>query len=155
MKKIRFSRKQLVIPYALFLILFVILPLLLIVYYAFTIDNHFSFVNFGKFFTDATKINTLLISLVIGALNTIICLLIGYPIAYLLANKKYNSNKVIVMLFIMPMWINFVLRTAATRDLLTAIGIKGGNMPYLADWHGLQLSSICYFTALFYNVKNG
>ena len=137
MKKIRFSRKQLVIPYDLFLILFVILPLLLIVYYAFTIDNHFSFVNFGKFFTDATKINTLLISLVIGALNTIICLLIGYPIAYLLANKKYNSNKVIVMLFIMPMWINFVLRTAATRDLLTAIGIKGGNMPYLAVMIGM------------------
>ena len=137
MKKIRFSRKQLAIPYALFLVLFVILPLLLIVYYAFTIDNHFSFVNFGKFFSDGTKINTLLISLVIGALNTIICLIIGYPIAYLLANKKYNSNKVIVMLFIMPMWINFVLRTAATRDLLTAIGIKGGNMPYLAVMIGM------------------
>lgn len=75
--------------------------------------------------------------MVIGALNTIICLLIGYPIAYLLANKKYNSNKVIVMLFIMPMWINFVLRTAATRDLLTAIGIKGGNMPYLAVMIGM------------------
>ena len=137
MKKIRFSRKQLAIPYALFLVLFVILPLLLIVYYAFTIDNHFSFVNFGKFFSDGTKFNTLLIIIVIGALNTIICLIIGYPIAYLLANKKYNSNKVIVMLFIMPMWINFVLRTAATRDLLTAIGIKGGNMPYLAVMIGM------------------
>lgn len=112
MKKIRFSRKQLAIPYALFLVLFVILPLLLIVYYAFTIDNHFSFVNFGKFFSDGTKINTLLISLVIGALNTIICLIIGYPIAYLLANKKYNSNKVIGHVIYYANVVNFVLRTA-------------------------------------------
>ncbi len=138
MKKIRFSRKQLAIPYALFLILFVVFPLLLIVYYAFTTpQGAFSFANFGKFFTDGTKINTLIISIVIGALNTLLCLLIGYPIAYILANKKYNSNKVIVMLFVMPMWINFVLRTAATRDLLSAIGIKGGNMPYVAVMIGM------------------
>ncbi len=138
MKKIRFSRKQLAIPYALFLILFIVFPLLLIVYYAFTTpQGAFSFANFGKFFTDGTKINTLIISIVIGALNTLLCLLIGYPIAYILANKKYNSNKVIVMLFVMPMWINFVLRTAATRDLLSAIGIKGGNMPYVAVMIGM------------------
>lgn len=138
MKKIRFSRKQLAIPYALFLILFVVFPLLLIVYYAFTTpQGAFSFANFGKFFTDGTKINTLIISIVIGALNTLLCLLIGYPIAYILANKKYNSNKVIVMLFVMPMWINFVLRTAATRDLLSAISIKGGNMPYVAVMIGM------------------
>ncbi len=138
MKKFRFSRKQLVIPYAIFLILFVLLPLLLIVYYAFTnSEGHLSFVNFINFFKDSTKLNTLAISIVIGALNTILCLLIGYPIAYLLANKKYNSNKVIVMLFVMPMWINFVLRTAATRDLLSAIGIKGGTMPYVAVMIGM------------------
>ena len=95
MKKLRFSfrRSQLVIPYALFLVLFVILPLLLIVYYAFTDANgNIDFQNFIKFFTDETKINTLIISLAIGALNTLICLLIGYPLAYLLANKKYNKN---------------------------------------------------------------
>ena len=137
MKKIRFSRKQLGIPYALFLLLFVVLPLLLIIYYAFSDGEHLSFINFSKFFSDATKWNTLIISIVIGALNTILCLLIGYPIAYLLANKKYNQNKVIVMLFVMPMWINFVLRTAATRDLLSAIGIKGGNMPYFAVMIGM------------------
>jgi len=115
-----------------------VFPLLLIVYYAFTTpQGAFSFANFGKFFTDGTKINTLIISIVIWALNTLLCLLIGYPIAYILANKKYNSNKVIVMLFVMPMWINFVLRTAATRDLLSAIGIKGGNMPYVAVMIGM------------------
>ena len=95
MKKfnLSFRRSQLVIPYALFLVMFVILPLLLIVYYAFTDANgNIDFQNFIKFFTDETKINTLVISLAIGGLNTLICLLIGYPLAYLLANKNYNKT---------------------------------------------------------------
>ena len=70
-------------------------------------------------------------------LNTIICLLIGYPVAYLLANSKVNTNKILVLLFIMPMWINFVLRTGATRDVLTWMGINGGNHPYLATMIGM------------------
>ena len=138
-KKFRFRRSQLSIPYALFLILFVLLPLILILYYAFTDANgqFCYFDNFVNFFADNSKLSTLIISIVIGAINTIICLLIGYPIAYLLANKKYNKSKIMILLFIMPMWINFVLRTAATRDLLGALGITGGNMPYLAVMIGM------------------
>lgn len=138
-KKFRFRRSQLSIPYAVFLILFVLLPLILILYYAFTDANgqFCYFDNFVNFFADNSKLSTLIISIVIGAINTIICLLIGYPIAYLLANKKYNKSKIMILLFIMPMWINFVLRTAATRDLLGALGITGGNMPYLAVMIGM------------------
>ena len=138
-KKFRFKRSQLSIPYAIFLILFVLLPLILIIYYAFTDANgqFCYFDNFVNFFADNSKLSTLIISIVIGAINTIICLLIGYPIAYLLANKKYNKSKIMILLFIMPMWINFVLRTAATRDLLGALGITGGNMPYLAVMIGM------------------
>jgi len=138
-KKFRFRRSQLSIPYAIFLILFVLLPLILIIYYAFTDANgqFCYFDNFVNFFADNSKLSTLIISIVIGAINTIICLLIGYPIAYLLANKKYNKSKIMILLFIMPMWINFVLRTAATRDLLGALGITGGNMPYLAVMIGM------------------
>lgn len=138
-KKFRFRRSQLSIPYAIFLILFVLLPLILILYYAFTDANgqFCYFDNFVNFFADNSKLSTLIISIVIGAINTIICLLIGYPIAYLLANKKYNKSKIMILLFIMPMWINFVLRTAATRDLLGALGITGGNMPYLAVMIGM------------------
>lgn len=135
----RFKRSQLGIPYALFLILFVILPLLLIVFYAFTdsTGNFVGFKNFVRFFTDTTKLSTLFVSIVIGAMNTFICLLIGYPIAYLLANKKYNRSKIMMLLFVMPMWINFVLRTAATRDLLASFGINGGDMPYFAVMIGM------------------
>lgn len=137
--KFRFQRKYLSIPYILFFLFFVIAPLLLIVYYAFTNkgESGISFANFQKFFSDMTNVNVLLISLVFAIANTIICLIIGYPIAYLLANKKYNKNKVIVLLFIMPMWINFVIRTGATRELLTWLKIGGGTHPELATIIGL------------------
>lgn len=136
--KFRFSRKHLMIPYALFLVLFVILPIILILFYAFTDGGgQLSLANLVKFFTDSTKLNVLFVSLLVGFGNTVICLIIGYPIAYLLANKKYNANKVIVMLFIMPMWINFVLRTGATRDLLVWIGLSGGKYPVLATMIGM------------------
>ena len=136
--KLRFQRKNLCIPYFIFLILFVIIPILLIVYYAFTDSNgFFTFDALVNFFSSTNKLNVLLVSLLFGVLNTVICLIIGYPIAYILANKKYNSNYVIVMLFVMPMWINFVLRTGATRDVLSWIGLSGGEHPYLATMIGL------------------
>ena len=108
-----FKRKYLAIPYSVFLILFVLIPILIIIVYAFTETKDdgslgFSFSALVSFFTSPTKINILIVSLFIGMLNTIICLLIGYPIAYLLANSKVNKNKILVLLFIMPMWINFV-----------------------------------------------
>lgn len=138
MSKIRFSRKHLSIPYALFLLFFVVFPLLLIIYYAFTgEDGHFTLGNFTNFFTDNTKLSVLLVSAVIGFFNTALCLLFGYPIALILSNKEYNKSKVVVMLFVMPMWINFVLRIAATRDLLYWVGINGGEYPYLATMIGM------------------
>lgn len=137
-----FKRKYLAIPYSVFIALFVIIPILIILVYAFTGSTedgtlYFSFDALSSFFTSPTKINILVVSLFIGMLNTIICLLIGYPVAYLLANSKVNTNKILVLLFIMPMWINFVLRTGATRDVLSWMGINGGNHPYLATMIGM------------------
>ncbi len=132
------KRKNLAIPYALFLLLFVIVPLLLIVWYAFTDGNgNFSFAAVVSFFTTASKWNVLLMSLFVGLQTTIICLLLGYPAAYFLANRKYNKNAVLVLLFIMPMWINFVIRTGATRDLLLWIGLAGGDHPWAATLIGM------------------
>lgn len=136
--KFRFQRKYLSIPYVLFLLFFVLIPIFVIVFYAFTDKNgKFSLDCLTSFFNDSSKINVLLTSLMYGFGNTIICLLIGYPLARILSNKKYNKNAVIVMMFIMPMWINFVIRTWATRDLLTWIGIPGGKYPELATMIGL------------------
>ena len=107
-------------------------------YYAFSDDTGaFSFDALVGFFTTWTKINVLFISIFIALQTTLICLLIGYPLAYFLADKKVNKNVVLVTLFIAPMWINFVLRTGATRDLLTWMNINGGNYPYLATLIGM------------------
>lgn len=141
-----FKRKYLAFPYMLFLALFVIIPILIIVVYAFTETVvapdgtetlKLSGAAFISFFTNASKINVLVVSLFLGILNTLVCLLIGYPIAYLLADSRINKNYVLVMLFIMPMWINFVLRTGATRDILAWLGLYGGQHPYLATMIGL------------------
>ena len=95
-----------------------------------------------NFFTDPSKLNVLLVSLFIALITTLICLLIGFPLAFFLADKKVNKNAVLVTLFIAPMWINFVLRTGATRDLLTWFGINGGTHPYLATIIGMVQNSL-------------
>lgn len=141
------QRKYLCIPYVIFLLLFVIVPIGIICFYAFTYEYtdpatgvtymKASGQAFLNFFTSRSKLNVLLVSLFIALLTTIICLIIGFPLAYFLADKKVNKNAVLVTLFIAPMWINFVLRTGATRDLLTWMGINGGNYPYLATLIGM------------------
>ncbi len=137
--KFRFQRKYLSLPYILFFLLFVITPLFLIVYYAFTdkVTGHLSFNNLVKFVSDSTNLAVLAISLTYGIINTFLCLLIGYPIAYFLADKRINKSAVMLTLFIMPMWINFVIRTGATRDLLNWIGLSGGAHPEVATIIGL------------------
>lgn len=144
---ITLQRKYLCIPYIIFLLLFIIAPILIIVFYAFTYEVadpvtnatslHLSGQAFLNFFTDWSKLNVLIVSLFIALITTLLCLLIGFPLAYFLADKKVNRNAVLITLFIAPMWINFVLRTGATRDLLTWMGINGGTHPYLATIIGM------------------
>lgn len=137
-RRFYFQRKYLCIPYALFLILFIIVPILIIIWYAFTDSNGMPSWNaLVDFFTSWSKINVLIVSLFVALTTTLICLIIGYPLAYFLADKKVNKHAVLVTLFIAPMWINFVLRTGATRDLLTWMGINGGTHPYLATLIGM------------------
>ncbi len=123
-----FSRKQLCIPYGVFLACFVVLPLLLIVFYAFTDKNGtISFANFIRFFSSTTTITTVVISMMIALITTVVCILLAYPVAYILAKSKLNKGGTLLLLFIMPMWINFVLRAMAMKDLLTILGIFGKN----------------------------
>ena len=123
-----FSRKQLCIPYALFIGVFVVLPLLVVIYYAFTdVNGTFSLYNFKEFFTNTTKISTLLISIMVSVIVTIICLIIAYPVAYILSKMKKSVAFVLLLLFITPMWINFVLRAMAMKELLTLLGIQLGS----------------------------
>ena len=123
-----FQRSSLCIPYGLFLALFVVLPLLLIVFYAFTDENGvISFDNFIRFFSSPTTLTTVIISVLIALATTIICVILAYPVAYILARSNLNKGGTLLLLFIMPMWINFVLRAMAMKDLLTVLGIFGNN----------------------------
>lgn len=141
------QRKYLSIPYIVFLVLFILVPIGIVIFYAFTYEytdpvTGAKYITasgqaFLNFFTSWSKWNVLFVSLFIATLTTLICLLIGFPLAYFLADKKVNKNAVFVTLFIAPMWINFVLRTGATRDLLTWMGINGGNHPYIATLIGM------------------
>ena len=129
---LRFNRKQLCIPYSAFLILFVICPLLVIFYYAFTNSTgEFTFDNLIQFFTNDNTLGTLLYSIAIAAVTTLICLVIAYPVAYILARSKFKKKYVLLMLFVLPMWINFTLRITALKEILTAIETNIAMYPFL------------------------
>ncbi len=128
MKRFSFSRKSLGIPYMLYLILFVILPLVVLVYYAFTDKNgKLSIDNFVQFFTNPNTLGTLCYSLAIALVTTVVCLLLAYPVAYILAVSRLKTKSIMVMVFVMPMWINFSLRITALKEILT---ILEGNLAY-------------------------
>lgn len=128
MNGIRFTRKQLCIPYALFLICFVVAPLLVIVYYAFTNgEGRFTLANLSGFFSSPNTIGTLAYSFAIAIVTTCVCLLIAYPIAYILARSNLKRKYAVVMVFVLPMWINFTLRITALKEVLTVLE---GNLAY-------------------------
>ena len=114
-----FSRKNLGIPYAVFLLLFVVAPLIVLVFYAFTNgQGQFTLENLTGFFTDPNTVGTLFYSFAIAFVTTIVCLLLAYPIAYILAMSELKTKSVIVMVFVLPMWINFSLRITALKEVL-------------------------------------
>ena len=122
MPALRFTRKNLAIPYAIFLLVFVVAPLFVLVYYAFTNgQGQFTLANLTGFFTDPNTLGTLCYSFAIAIVTTLVCLLIAYPTAYILAGSQLKQKSVLVMLFIMPMWINFSLRITALKEILTTI----------------------------------
>ena len=115
------------IPYFIFMVLFVVMPMLLVLVYAFqSSQGGFTFANIARFFTDRDAIATFGVSIEIAIENTLICLLFGYPAAWILANKKLNRSAVTVVLFIMPMWINALMRTLATAELFNMLGVTLG-----------------------------
>ncbi len=128
--RFNFQRKYLAFPYIIFLIGFIVLPLAVVFFYAFTdVNGQPSLDAAYTFFNNPQRITILMNSIWYAVLNTVLCLLIGYPIAMILANKKYNKNTIIVLLFVMPMWINFVIRTWATKDLLYWLGVTANDNP--------------------------
>ena len=152
---VREPRKWYSMPYGIFLLLFIIFPIVLIFVYAFTdAEMHFTFNNIVSLFAkDAykTTFKVIGVSLGVAALTTVICILIGYPIAYILANSKFNKNKILVYLFLLPMWINFVIRTIATKQMLIAIGLDPASNPWLCSIIGMVYNYLPFAILPLYN----
>jgi len=124
-------------PYVALLAVLVVLPLVLIGIYAFT-DQQGSFTiqNFVQFFHRSEAVNTFIYSIAIALMTTAICILLGYPAAYFMAMQSFRTPAVMAMLFILPMWINFLLRTLATVELFHIFGLPLGE--------GALLFGMCY-----------
>ena len=121
------KRSTWAIPYAVFLMLFVVLPLILIGVYAFMDnDGGFTIANFVKFVEQPEAIKTFIYSVAVAIVTTFFTILLGYPAAYILSNKEFNRSKTMVLLFILPMWVNVLIRTLATVSLFDITGIPLG-----------------------------
>lgn len=152
MNKFSFSRKTLGIPYAIYLILFVLAPLLVLFYYGFTNnEGKFSLENFTYFFTDPNTMGTLCYSLGIAFVTTLVCLLLAYPTAYILATSKLKAKSVFVMVFVLPMWINFSLRITALKEILTMLEGNLAYYPFLNSVIGMTYDFLPFMILPIYN----
>ena len=148
----RFSRKTLGIPYGVFLLLFVVATLLVLFFYAFTNgQGQFTLQNLTDFFTDPNTLGTLAYSLAIAFVTTLLCLLIAYPVAYILATSKLKAKSVIIMIFVMPMWINFSLRITALKEILTMIEGNLAYYPFLNSVLGMTYDFLPFMILPIYN----
>ena len=111
-------------PHIVWSVLFIIVPLIFVGYYAFTdvSTGEFTFSNISAFFTK----EYLLIfgkSVKLALIATAICLVLGYPIAYFMTNCKPKTQRLLMILIMLPMWMNFLIRTYALMTLLQDTGI--------------------------------
>lgn len=110
-------------PYAVWMALSTIAPLLFVVYFALTnASGGFTLENL-RAFAQPTYLSILWHSLYLALICTAICLLIGYPAAYFLASKDFSRNQTLFVLILLPMWMNFLLRTYAMMSLMEDSGI--------------------------------
>jgi spermidine/putrescine transport system permease protein len=109
-------------PYVVWMALFIFSPMLLILYHAFVSGGAFTWNNIRNAF-DPLYMQVLGRSIFMGVKATLVCLLIGYPVAYLLSRMKKSTAAMLSILFILPMWMNFLLRTYAWQVILDTQGI--------------------------------
>ena len=125
------SKKLLTGPYLFWAIAFIIIPIIMIFYYGLTdADNNFTLMNLAEI-TTPENLKALGLSLLLSFISTVICLILAYPLAVILSNKSVNSSSFIVLIFILPMWMNFLLRTLAWQTLLEKNGVNNAVLSFL------------------------
>ena len=125
------NKRLLAGPYLFWSASFVVIPLLVIVYYAFTSDEGtFTFSNLAQI-TTPENLKALGMSILLSFLSTAICLILAYPLAMILSQNKVSQTSFIVLIFILPMWMNFLLRTLAWQTLLEKNGVINNILHFL------------------------
>lgn len=118
------SRTLPLLPHALWSILFILLPLFFVLYYAFTdFDGKFTFANIIGLSDYA---QTFLLSISMSVIATLICILIGYPLAYIIAKMSPSRQKIFLFLVLVPMWINLLIRTYSMMAIMDDGGLLNG-----------------------------
>ena len=113
-------------PYFAWSALFIVIPLLIVLFFSFTIQTDsgysFSLENYNRLIS-SQYFNIFLRSIWLALISTILCLVVGYPVAYIISKMKVSTRNFMIMLFILPMWMNFLLRTYAWMPILGKTGI--------------------------------
>ncbi len=131
------SFSKMVYPYVVWATIMIIFPMLMIVLYAFSVEGNsvltfqFTLQNFARFFSDEVLPAVLWRSLRMAFVTTFICILIGYPTAYVMAKTSSNKQAVMVLLITLPMWINMLVRTYAWRGILSHMHMSGEIKVYI------------------------
>ena len=142
MKKRSLLGKAPAAPYLVWSVLFIIAPLIFVAYYAFTDkDGHFTTENFGSLAT-AEYAEIFLRSACFAFLATIICLVIAYPVAYYISKTSPKTQKILMVLVMLPMWINFLIRTYSWMAILEDTGLLNTALGYigLGPYHMINTS---------------
>lgn len=125
------NKKMLSLPYLFWCIAFIIIPLCMVVYYGVTDKTGaFTLANISSIAT-AEHSKALWFSILLSLASTLICLLLAYPLAMVLTNMNVNQHSFIVLIFILPMWMNFLLRTMAWQTLLEKNGVINTVLEFL------------------------
>ena len=131
MNNAQLKKKLLGTPYFLWSLIFILIPLGMVFYYgltdrsgAFTLNNIISI-------TTAEHATALWLALLLSLIATVLCLLLAYPLAMILCNMGVNQHSFIVLIFILPMWMNFLLRTMAWQTLLEKTGVINSILNFL------------------------
>ena len=121
-------------PYSIWAVLFILVPLVFVAYYAFTDSSYnFTFENITRFFTatsvtaDGAEVRTYILiflrSLKLAVISTVICFILGYPMAYCMARASERAQSILLTVIMIPMWMNFLIRTYAWMTILQDTGI--------------------------------
>ena len=144
-------QKIAVVPHVVWTVMFIVAPMLFVLYFAFTdAEGHFSFSNIAHL---SQYTNVFILSIAFALIATVVCLLIGYPLAYFMSRRSAKTQKILMVLIMLPMWCNLLIRTYALMALLDNGGLLNSllnrmgldTLPIVGSYFGVILGMVYDF----------